>query len=377
MKRQIKLKIIGGSSRSFLIAFILTKLKCDVYMYDFLRDSNSKRDDQRLFLSNYTRNLLSKFDIWNEIERISYGITSLSIYDNLISEKLLLRTDNISKTFLKTFCWTVNNSDIKNVFVNKLINHENFHFLSKNQLIDKSLKFDYEFNFKNHHKVLNFFKFPISNFKRKEEHILFFNVYLRGHVEKRLYEINTTKGYLVLIPINNNLYQIIWNNPSSKIKERSVNSKSFFLDNLTTLLPNEFKIDQIIGDINCLNSNNISPFFLIKNNFIYFNENKFISNTLYEFNFDFFFRFIYKIYCYLQNNNRIFILNRFYFMFKNYFVLKITIYFYCYFINLLFINNKFLLFFRKLLFTCFNRINFLKMLIMRIFINSNINNLIK
>ena len=379
MKRQIKLKIIGGSPRSFLLAFIFAKLNCDVYMYDFLRGSNFKRNDQIFFLSNYSKNLLNKFDIWNEIEKISYGINSLSIHDNLVSEKLLLRTEDISKAFLNSIGWTVNYSDIKNFFINKLNNYENFHFLSKNQLFDKSLNFDYQFNFKNNDKVLNFFKLPISSFIRKDEQILIFNVYLRGHVEKRLYEINTTKGFLVLTPLNNNLYQIVWNNPSPKIKERSANSKSFFLDNLTTLLPNEFKIDQIIGDINSIHFNKISPVILINNKSIYFNENKFKSNILYDFNFDFFLRYIYQIYCFLENNNKksYFFLNKFYYLLKNYIVLKITIYFYCCFINLLSLNNKFLLIIRKLVFTLFNRINLLKMFIMRKLINSNSNNLIK
>jgi len=379
MNKQFKLKIIGGSPRSFLLAFILAKLKCDVYMYDFLRDSNYKGDDEIFFLSNYSKILLSKFDIWNEIEKISYKITSLSINDNLVSEKLLLRTENISKTFLNSIGWTVKYSDIKNFFINKLIKYENFHFLSKNQLIDKSLNFDYQFNFKNNDNLLNFFKLPISSFRREEEQILIFNVYLRGHVEKRLYEINTTKGFLVLTPLNNNLYQIVWNNPSPKIKERSANSKSFFLDNLTTLLPNEFKIDQIIGDINSIHFNKISPVILINNKSIYFNENKFKSNILYDFNFDFFLRYIYQIYYFLENNNnkKFFILYKFYYLLKNYMVLKITINFYCCLINLFLLNNKFLLIIRKLAFTFFNRINFLKIFIIRKLINSNINNLTK
>ena len=379
MKRQIKLKIIGGSPRSFLLAFILAKLNCDVYMYDFLRGSNFKRNDQIFFLSNYSKNLLNKFDIWNEIEKISYGINSLSIHDDLVSEKLLLRSKNNFKTFLNNIGWTVNYSDFKNVFINKLNNLGNFHFLLEDQLSDKSLNFDYEFNFKNYDKVLNFFKLPLSSF-RKEGQILSFNVYLRGHVEKRLYEINTTKGFLVLTPLSNNLYQIIWNNPPSTINERSLNSKSFFLDNLTTLLPQEFKIDQIIGDINSLHFDNISSVFFIKNKSIYFNENKFKSNTLYDFIFDFFFRYIYQIHCLIKNKNinkKFFIFNKSYFLLKNFMILKITIYIYCCFINLLSLNNKFLLIFRKLLFNFFNRINFLKIFIIRILINSNIYNLIK
>ena len=43
MKRRFKLKINGESPRSLFLAFVLAKLKCDVYLYDFLGDNNSKK----------------------------------------------------------------------------------------------------------------------------------------------------------------------------------------------------------------------------------------------------------------------------------------------------------------------------------------------
>ena len=96
MNKRFKLKINGESPRSIFLAFILAKLKCDVYIYNFSIESDSKKDYQITLFSNYSKDLLNKFDIWNEIEDISYGITSLSIKDNLLSEQLLLKTEKFS-----------------------------------------------------------------------------------------------------------------------------------------------------------------------------------------------------------------------------------------------------------------------------------------
>ena len=354
MKRRLKLKINGESPRALLLANVLANFECDVYICNFLKKSNSINDYQIFLFSNYLKNLLNTFDIWNEIEDISYSFTSLSIQDNLVSEQLLLRDKNLYKKYLNTIGWIATYSDIKTLLINKLSNSNNVQFISKNQLIDESLNFDYEFNFKSYDEKSNSFKFSLSTINRINEQVFIFNVYLRGHVAKRMYQINTTMGLVVLTPLNKNLYQVIWNNPSYRIKETFLSSKSLFLDNLSTLLPNELKIDQIIGDIKFFKVNNIFSNYLLKNNSIYFNEKKFNSNILHNLYFDFiiknilkkfnsiekkeprYFKILYKfrLYDFLRNNGaikiKLFFANSLFYLFKS--------------------NNIFSLFLRKLLF---------------------------
>ena len=381
MKKKYKLKINGESPRSLLLANVLAKLNCEVYIYDFLRNHDSKKDYQIFLFSNTSKNLLTKFEIWNEIEDISYGFTSLSIKDDLISEQLLLRTENFSKKYLDILGWTTNYSDIKKLLINKLINYDNVHFISKNQLKDKSLIFDYELTFHSYFKNLYFFELPLLNFKKIDEQIFIFNVYLRGHIKKRLYEINTSKGSLMLIPLDNNLYQIIWNNSPFRIKECSHISKSFFLDNLTTLLPNELKVDQIVGEINSLPFNNIYSKFSIKNNKIYFFDYKSKSNIIHDFNFDMLIRNTIQIYNFLERNEprKIEIANKFgfYYLLRKYEEININFSLPNYLFNLFRLNNILSIFIRKFLFALFKRINLIKKFFMSNLIISNINNLIK
>ena len=378
MERRLKFKVYGESPRSLLLAFFLAKIKCDIYIIDPLINSKTYEDKQIFTFSNFSKYLLSKFDIWDEFEDISYGFTSLRIIDNLVSEQLLLRAENFHERYLNTFGWTTRYSDIKSLLLNKLINFDNVYFISKNQLSDESLIFDYEFNFKSYNKILNLFNYPLSILKRIDEQILIFDVYIRGNVERRLYEINTTDGLLVLTPINKNLYQIIWYNSSDKIIERSLSSKSFFLDNLTAILPNDIKVDQIIGDINFYHVNNIDSFFLINNKSIYFNENKYNSNTLCNLEFENIIKSTLKICNFLENNdaasNRILNKLGFYSLLIKYEELLVKFSFSSFIINLLITHNVFLSILRKILFTLIKRINLFKILIMRKLSNSNINN---
>ena len=381
MKRRFKFKISGESPRSLLLAFVLSKFECDIYLYNFLRDSNSNEDYQILSFSNFSKNLFNKFDTWKELKDFSYGVTSLHIKDNLVSDQLLLRNGNCcKKEYASTIGWIINYSNIKSLLINKLINVDNVHFISKNQKHNQSLIFDYEFNFYSHEKFLSLFKLPLSISKRIDNQVLIFDVFLRGNVEKRLYEINTTEGLVVLTPLNKHSYQIIWNNASLRIKERALSSKSLFLDNLTSLLPNELQIDQIIGDIKFFYYSNVHPAYLIKNKSIYFNESKLKSNTLYDINFDIVIKNILQIYKYLDNNTskrfKILCKLRFYFL-RKYLGIILKFSFSNYLINLFTVNSIFSLYFRKLLFILIKRIILLKNFFMRNISYLNIDNLIK
>ncbi len=374
MKRRLILKINGESPRSLFLAYILAKFKCDVYIFDSLINSEFNYSDQIYSFSNFTKNILSNFDIWEEFEDISYGFNSFEFKDNIVSEQLLLRTEISEKNF-NSIGWTAKYSDIKGLLTNKLKDFNNVYFILKNQFVDESLTFDFEFNFKDCDEYL------LETFKRIKKQILIFNVFLRGNVEKRLYEINTTDGLLILTPINNNIYQIIWNNVSIQIKERSQNSKSFFLDNLTTLLPDELKIDQIIGDINFLDVSDISSTYIIKNRSIYFNENRFKSNILFNLKFDIIIDNILQIYNFLENNDpeNIKFLNNLgvLYLYRKYKELKIKFTFSIIFINLFTLNNIFCIFLRKLLFILLKRVNLLKIFLIRNLISSNIKHFIK
>ena len=149
MKRRLKLKINGESPRSLFLAFVLAKLKYDVYIFDSLLNSEFNCADQIYSFSNFTKTLLSNFEIWNEFEDISYCFNSIEFKDNIISEQLLLRTE-ISEKYLNTFGWTAKYSDIKSLLKNKLKDFDNVHFILKNQLVDESKTFDFEFNYKSY-----------------------------------------------------------------------------------------------------------------------------------------------------------------------------------------------------------------------------------
>ena len=77
-----------------------------------------------------------------------------------------------------------------------------------------------------------------------------FEVLVRGNIHRRAYEIFRKEGPLALLPLDANRYQIIWTASTSKSTDRLNASKSFLIDNLSTIVPEDFKLDQINSEIN-------------------------------------------------------------------------------------------------------------------------------
>ena len=282
MRKNFKVKIVGDSPSALILSLVLVKLDCEIYLYNISKNSNFISQYDIFSITNFTKKILIKFDIWNEFEHIFYGYNSLSITDNVNHNELLLDTYSI-KEGKKTYDigWNFRYSIFKNKIFDILSSHDNFNLISDVRETISSNKYDLNIIFNKSYRYIsrleNIFNCLSKNYNKKS---LIFNVYLRGNVDQRLYEFNTNKGFLVLTPISKNLYQINWNDNVTQTNQRLLLSKSFLLDNLTTLLPNKFMIDQVVGEIKTdLEIINYLPFKFF-NNSIYIHEGNINSNLL-------------------------------------------------------------------------------------------------
>ena len=137
-----------------------------------------------------------------------------------------------------------------NVVFDEIDKIDNIFFKTSLDLAYENIDFDYNFistgansNFK---KNKNFIDFK----KSYNQSCLTFEVLVRGNVHRRAYEIFRKEGPLALLPLDTNRYQVIWTASTSKSIDRLNSSKTFLLDNLSTILPENFKLDQINSEIN-------------------------------------------------------------------------------------------------------------------------------
>ena len=252
MNKNLNFKIVGSGPTGLFLAIALSKLNLNIYITDLLSREKLINKDKTYAITHSTRKILIKFNLWDKLNSYLYSFNTLSISDSLISSfsmfTILDLDEDISS--INNIGWVIKHSDLMNVFFHEIDNRTNIFFKSPLDLSKKNLFFDYKFiatGSNSNYKIISNF---IDIKKSYNQSCLTFKVLVRGNVDKRAYEIFRKEGPLALLPLAKNIYQIIWTASSSKSLDRLNSSKSFLLDNLTTILPDNIKVDQIVGELN-------------------------------------------------------------------------------------------------------------------------------
>ena len=252
MSNRLNFKIVGSGPTGILLSIALSKLELYIYLTDLLTREQLIYQDKTYAITHSTRKILLKFGIWEKLKPYLFGFDKLSISDSVTSSCTNLNISDLDDDISaeKNIGWVVKHSDLMNVLFLEIDNHSNIFLKSPQNLSQEKVKFDYKFistgAYPIHKKSFNFLYFR----KKYNQSCLTFKVLLRGNVESCAYEIFREEGPLALLPLDKNLYQIIWTSSTSKSKDRLNTDKNFLMDNLSTILPDYFKLDQIVGEVN-------------------------------------------------------------------------------------------------------------------------------
>ena len=252
MNNNLNFKIVGSGPTGLLLAIALSRLNFNIHLTDLLPREKLINKDKTYAITHSTKKILSKFNLWEKLKSYLYGFDTLSISDSVTSSFTILTTSDLDEDIssLNTIGWVVKHSDLMNVFFDEIDKRNNIFFKSSLVLSNEKILFDYKFiatgansNFKNNQNYLDIRK-------SYRQSCLTFEVLVRGNFHRRAYEIFRKEGPLAFLPLDKNRYQIIWTASTSKSIDRLNSSKTLLLDNLSTMLPENFKLDQIDSEIN-------------------------------------------------------------------------------------------------------------------------------
>ena len=252
MKNKFNFKIVGSGPSGLLLSIALSKFDCNIFLTDLLTRDRLIHKDKTYAITHSTKIILSKFSLWKKLEPYLFGFDTLSLSDSVTSSKTNLTISDLDDDIRSAgnIGWVVKHSDLMKVFFREIDNYENIFFMTPQKLLNKKILFDYQFLSTGANsldkKMLDFIEIK----KSYNQSCLTFKVSLRGNCENRAYEIFRKEGPLALLPLEKNLYQVIWTSSTLKSIERLNSDKNFLMDNLSTILPDEFKLDQIIGEFN-------------------------------------------------------------------------------------------------------------------------------
>ena len=250
------IKVIGSGPTGSLLALSLALKKCNVTLIEPLSDSELLEKDKGYAITQCTRKIFEELGLWHNIQKSSFGFNSLSIIDDVLSQSVLVRNNDLKRlnNDQSDIGWVVDHKLLMKLLINKINNNKFIRKLSNDSTHDADFDFilasDGRKSSTRKKWQIKYFK---SLYKQKS---ISFKATLNSSPPKRAYEIFKSEGPLALLPLSNNLYQIIWFSSETDTKLKLNMTHDKLLEKLKAELPDNIIPEKIIG--------NISSFSLIK-----------------------------------------------------------------------------------------------------------------
>jgi len=243
------IKVIGSGPTGSLLALSLALHKCHVTLIEPLSDSELLNKDKGYAVTQCTRKIFEELGLWNKIQKSSFGFSSLSIIDDVLSQSVLVRNNDLKSlnNDQTDIGWVVEHKLLMEILINKINNNE---FIKKLNF-DSTNDGDFDFILAcDGRESPTRKKWKIKYFKSLyNQKCISFKAILNGSPPKRAYEIFKSQGPLALLPLSNNIFQVIWFSSESDTKSKLEITQRKLLETLRNELPDNIIPIKIIGNI--------------------------------------------------------------------------------------------------------------------------------
>ena len=244
-----KIKILGSGPTGSLLALFLASESCNVDIIEPLSEVELLSKDKGYAITQSSRRIFQKLGIWSSLENISSGFSSLSIIDNELSQSVIVRTNDLRKLNSKqtNIGWVVEHKHLMRILLdsinsNKFINKSNLD-LNQDENFDFILAADGRNSDSRKAWKINYYK---CFYKQK---CISFKATIRNLPSHRAYEIFKDQGPLALLPLGNDIYQVIWFSSIPEVKLKLKLENSQLLCELINFLPDNAFAEKIVSKI--------------------------------------------------------------------------------------------------------------------------------
>ncbi len=243
----MNIKIIGAGPTGSILGLSLASLGINVDIYETIPLNILSNNDRSYALTHSSRRLFQRINIWKDIERVTSPFNSLSIHDSSLNVSKVFDLYDLSLDNLKhqAIGWIVDHKSFMQVLLTKISQSDYINVINQSTSILDNYNYDFSFaadgKFSSSRDLLNI---KSASFKYSQACITC-RVLLRGAKPFRAYEILRSEGPLAILPLKDDVYQIIWSSSLDLCKKRMNLSRSIFLDNLCTALPKGIEPDSI------------------------------------------------------------------------------------------------------------------------------------
>ena len=244
-----RIKILGSGPTGCLLAISLASKECNVTLIEPLSDISLSAKDKGYAITQSSRKIFENLGLWSDIKKYACGFNTLSIIDDELSQSVIVRKSDLKKVNKDqtNIGWVIEHKFLMKIFLDSI---------NKNKYINRSKvnsTEDKEYNFilaadGRQSPTRDFW--GINYIKRLyKQRCISFRAVLKNIPSERAYEIFRYEGPLALLPLKNDIYQVIWFAPESETESKLRLSNTELLNRLASILPDKIKPEIIIGDI--------------------------------------------------------------------------------------------------------------------------------
>jgi len=242
-------KILGSGPTGSLLALSLASSNCEVILVDPLSDEELVSRDKGYALTQSSRRIFQEMGLWNSIEEFATGFDSLSIIDDELSQSVIVRTNDLKKINKgqENIGWVLEHKHLMNILIKSINCNKFIKKLTIDDTNDETFDFVLAADGRDSSSRKNW---QIKYFKRLyKQKCISFRAILANLPKRRAYEIFRHEGPLALLPLDNNIYQIIWFGSLSETKLRLELSNQNLLEMLSNSLPDKIQAINIVSEI--------------------------------------------------------------------------------------------------------------------------------
>jgi len=243
----MNIAIIGSGLTGSIAAISLAKAGCRIDLYERLSDDELINRERTYAITHSSRKILEKIGLWSSIVSNLVPFQYLNVIDYELNKKIQFNLSDLKKEESKysSVGWIAKHNKIMSEILELILSIDNINRIPTS-IIPNTNNYDLivaaDGSNSNTRKKL---KIPSFNFNYDQACITA-KVLLRGVKSDEAFEILNTDGPFAVLPLGGDLFQIICSQSIEKAAYSLNQSKSIFLDYLSTILPYGIVADTLV-----------------------------------------------------------------------------------------------------------------------------------
>ncbi len=242
------IKIIGAGPTGSILALAFARLGISVTLTDLLSYEDLCSRSRAYALTHSSKRLLDELNIWSELNCYLNGFSKLIVHDRGINNciKFTCQDLPLKNKEEAAIGWVIDHKYLMNVILKRIVENRSINCNFSSRVESLQEEYDLIIAADGPYSVTrNSWNIKNVNVKYNQG-CLTSKVILRGGNSDVAYEIFREEGPLAILPMGNELYQIVWSSSLVSCDNKTHFSESELLDNLAAVLPPGLEPDALV-----------------------------------------------------------------------------------------------------------------------------------